>query len=132
MVTYIDAETCHVYEFLTDLCSLSAMNIAKIYKARWQVEIFFKWVKGNLRIKSFFGASENAVRTQVWIAMIYYLLLVWLSARVHPQRSPTEIARILKTIVLHEIPLFEVLCCKPETLDKLQSDEKATQMRLPY
>ena len=132
LVTYIDAETCVIYEFLTDLFSLSALNIAMIYKARWNVEIFFKWVKGNLRIKSFFGTSENAVRTQVWIAMTYYLLLAWLSARIHPQRNPTEIARILRTVVLHNVPLFEVLSCKAEALDKLASDKKAEQMMLPY
>lgn len=130
MVTYIDTETCQIYEFLTDLFNLSALNIAGIYKARWQVEIFFKWIKQNLKIKSFFGTSENAVKTQIWIAMIYYLLVKMLSACIRPERSPTEITRVVKTVILHFVPLLEVLCCKPGMLDKVLHAREGPQMRL--
>jgi transposase len=130
MVTYIDPETHCIYEFLTDECRLSALNIAGIYKARWQVEIFFKWIKQNLKIKTFFGTSENAVKTQVWIAMIYYLLLKWLSACINPKRSPTDLTSVLSTVVLHFLPLFEVISCKVEALDMLVHAREGPQLRM--
>jgi putative transposase len=75
---YRDAEIVKHYVFLGNNIYLSAKTIANIYKARWQVELFFKWIKKNLKIKSFIGTSKNAVMTQIWIAMCVYLLLVFL------------------------------------------------------
>jgi transposase len=72
-IEWVDKETGQILVFLTNNFDFAASTIAGIYKARWQVEIFFKWIKQNLKIKTFLGTSENAVKTQIWIAMIYYL-----------------------------------------------------------
>ena len=77
-IGYRDPETGKHYSFLTNNFKLAAKTIADIYKARWQVELFFKWVKQNLKIKSFIGTSKNAVLTQVWIALCMYLLLAFI------------------------------------------------------
>ena len=78
LVHYHDEETGRFFEFLTNNFTLSAATIAQIYKARWQIEAFFKWIKQNLRIKSFLGTTPNAVKTQIWVASCYYLLLAYL------------------------------------------------------
>jgi len=78
LVTFHDGEHDIIYQFLTDECRLSASNIALIYKQRWQIELFFKWIKQHLKIKTFLGTSKNAVMTQIWVAMIYFLLLAWI------------------------------------------------------
>jgi IS4 transposase len=75
LVTFHDNEHDVTYQFITDHLKLSAANIALVYKRRWDVELFFKWIKQHLKIKTFLGTSKNAVMTQIWIAMIYYLLL---------------------------------------------------------
>jgi IS4 transposase len=73
-IRYYDEEKHLSFVFLTNNFTLPALTIAQLYKCRWQVELFFKWIKQNLRIKSFFRTTENAVKTQVWIAVIYYIL----------------------------------------------------------
>jgi len=78
LATCYDKEHDKIYQFLTNNFDLSAYTIAQIYKARWQVEIFFKWIKQNLKIKTFLGTRKNAVLTQLWTAMIYYLLLAYI------------------------------------------------------
>jgi len=120
MVTYIDNETCQIYEFLTDMFHLSAVNIAAIYKSRWDIELFFKWLKQHLKIKTFFGTSKNAVLTQIWIAMIYYLLLKWLSALVGSPEKILTITRRIKAACLHTKPLIAVLCCPPKMLKRFR------------
>jgi hypothetical protein len=120
LVTYHDAEHDVTYEFLTDMLQLSASNIALIYKCRWDIELFFKWLKQNLKIKTFFGTSRNAVLTQVWIAMIYYLLLKWLSAIMGKPRKILELSRMLREVCLQPFPLIAVLCCTERTLKKLR------------
>ncbi len=120
MVTFIDQETCQIYEFTTDIFNLSATNIAAIYKARWDIELFFKWLKQHLKIKTFFGTSKNAVLTQIWIAMIYYLLLKWLSALIGSTHSILTITRRIKSACLHPTPLIAVLCCSPKMLKRFR------------
>lgn len=78
LVTYRDLETGEIYEYLTNIFHLAALTITQIYKARWEIELFFKWIKQHLKIKTFLGTSENAVMTQIWIAMITYLLLAYI------------------------------------------------------
>lgn len=75
LVGFVDPESKKEFVFLTNNFVLSATTIAQIYKARWQIELFFKWIKQNLKIKSFLGTSKNAMLTQIWVAMCYYLLL---------------------------------------------------------
>ena len=108
------------YEFLTDMLQLSAANVALVYKCRWDIELFFKWLKQNLKIKTFFGTSKNAVLTQVWIAMIYYLLLKWLSAVIGKPRKILELSRMLREVCLQPFPLISVLCCTERTIRKLR------------
>lgn len=78
LVTYCDPESGIVYKHLTNLFHLSALTIAEIYRARWQIELFFKWTKQHLKIKTFLGTAENAVMTQIWIAMITYLIMAYI------------------------------------------------------
>ena len=87
-VGYRDPETGRHYKFVTNNFSLAPKSIAHIYKARWQVELFFKWIKQNLRIKSFVGTSRNAVMTQIWITICVHLLLAYLKF-VNKYHSPT-------------------------------------------
>ena len=120
LVTYHDDEHDVTYEFLTDMFHLSATNIALIYKCRWEVELFFKWIKQHLKIKTFFGTSRNAVLIQVWTAMIYYLLLKWLSAIVGFRGTILDLTRMLREVCLQPFPLIEVLCCTPKMLRRLR------------
>ena len=75
LVTYVDRDTGEEHVFLTNNFKLSSRTIADLYKSRWEVEIFFKWIKQNLKIKSFLGTSQNVVMTQIWVDIIYYLFL---------------------------------------------------------
>jgi len=94
-IGYRDSEMGEKYIFLTNNFKLSAKTIADIYKARWQVELFFKWIKQNLKIKSFVGTSKNAVMTQIWIALCIYLLLAFIKFQSKLGRSMQQILRLL-------------------------------------
>jgi hypothetical protein len=100
-IGYIDPATGHRYFFLTNHFGLSAKTIAEIYRARWQVELFFKWIKQHLRIKTFIGTSRNSVMSQVYVAMIAYLLLSYLKYSTH---SPLTLYQLAKRI---EVSLFD-------------------------
>ena len=95
-IGYRDPETGKHYVFLTNHFKLSGLTIAKIYKSRWQIELFFKWIKQNLKIKSFLGTSKNAVMTQIWIALCVYLLLAFLKFQSKSRKSLQEIIRLLQ------------------------------------
>lgn len=95
-IGYRDATTGKHYVFLTNNFKLSARTIADIYKARWQVELFFKWIKQNLKIKSFIGTSKNAVMTQIWVAMCVYLILAFLQLQSKSKKSSQQILRVLQ------------------------------------
>lgn len=120
LVTFHDRGHNVTYEFLTDMFHLSATNVASIYQCRWDIEIFFKWIKQHLKIKTFLGTSRNAVLVQIWIAMIYFLLLKWLSAVIGFRGTILDLTRMLKEVCLQPFPLIEVLCCTPKTLRKLR------------
>jgi hypothetical protein len=111
-IKYIDPETGKRFVFLTNNFVLTAITIAKLYKSRWQVELFFKWIKQNLRIKAFFGTSENAVKTQVWIAISVYVLVAIVKKELRLERSMSEILQILSLSLFEKTPLFAVLSCK--------------------
>ena len=96
LITFKNPDDGRVYEFLTNNFKLSAKTIADIYKARWQVELFFKWIKQNLKIKSFVGTSRNAVMTQIWIAMCVYLLIAYLKFQSALTKSMQQILRLLQ------------------------------------
>jgi len=96
-VGYRDPDSGKHYVFLTNNFALAASTIAAIYKSRWQIELFFKWIKQNLKIKSFMGTSKNAVMTQIWIALCVYLLIAYLKFQSKSKRSMQQILRILQT-----------------------------------
>jgi len=95
-IGYRDAETGKHYVFLTNNFSLAASTIAQIYKARWQIELFFKWIKQNLKIKTFLGTSKNAVMTQIWIAVCVYLLLAYIKFLSQVGSSLQQMLRLLQ------------------------------------
>ncbi len=108
-IVYRDAETGKRYVFLTNNFKLSAKTIADIYKARWQVELFFKWIKQNLKIKSFVGTRKNAVMTQIWIALCVYLLLAFLKFQSKLQKSTQQILRLLQLNLFEKRDLMALL-----------------------
>jgi transposase len=108
-ITYVDAETKKRFAFLTNNFTLPALIIARLYKCRWQVELFFKWIKQHLRIKAFYGTSQNAVKTQVWIAISVYVLVAIVKKELKLDRSLYEILQILSVTLFEKIPIFEAL-----------------------
>lgn len=108
-VGYKDAETGKHYVFLTNNFKLAAKTIADIYKARWQVELFFKWIKQNLKIKSFVGTSKNAVMTQIWIAMCVYLLIAFLKFQSALTKSMQQLLRLLQLNLFDKRDLMALL-----------------------
>jgi hypothetical protein len=108
-VRYHDLETKRTLIFLTNHMSLDALTICQLYKARWQVELFFKWIKGHLRIKSFYGTSPNAVKTQVWIAICVYVLIAILKKELDLPQSLHSILQVLSVNPFEKVPLDELL-----------------------
>ena len=108
-IGYRDAESGKRYVFVTNNFKLSPLTIAKIYKARWQIELFFKWIKQNLKIKSFMGTSKNAVMTQIWIALCVYLLLAFLKFQSKTQKSMQQILRLLQTNLFEKWSLTDLI-----------------------
>ncbi len=107
-VTCHDEDTNRDYEFMTNDFELSAQNVADIYKARWQVELFFKWIKQNLKIRTFWGTSRNAVFTQLWVALIVFMLL-WISKTIDAvSASPQRILQLLKTLLLAKRSILDL------------------------
>ena len=109
MVTYYDKETGKKLVFITNNFTLSPKTIADLYKARWEIELFFKWIKQNLKIKTFLGTSYNAVMTQIWVAMTYYLLLSFIKFQTKCTHSMQELARIFKELLMENVSLLETL-----------------------
>jgi hypothetical protein len=105
-IRYIDADTDKRLVFLTNNFDLPALSIAKLYRCRWQVELFFKWVKQHLRIKKFFGNSENAVKTQIWIAISTYVLVLILRKQMGLTQSPYTILQILSVSLFEKTPIL--------------------------
>jgi hypothetical protein len=108
-IGYRDPESGKHYVFLTNNFKLSARTIADIYKARWQVELFFKWIKQNLKIKSFVGTSRNAVMTQIWIALCMYLLLAFLKFQSKLTKSMQQILRLLQLNLFEKRDMMALL-----------------------
>ena len=108
-VRYFDAESSKHLVFLTNNLEIPALTVAKLYKARWQIELFFKWIKGHLRIKHYFGTSPNAVKTQIWIAVAVYLMV----AILHKQlQLPGKLHRTFQLLSIHpfeKVPIHELL-----------------------
>lgn len=119
-VKYYDAKTDKTLVFLTNNFSLPSMTIAELYRNRWQVELFFKWIKQNLRIKTFYGTSENAVKAQIWIAVSVYLLVAIMKKRLKIGASLYTTLQVLSVTIFERVPLLQVLTrdqYTPETAD---------------
>jgi len=108
-VTYLDAENQRRLKFLTNNFQLPALMIAQIYKCRWQVELFFRWIKQHLRIKAFYGTSDNAVKTQIWIAVSVYVLVAIIRKRLGLELSLYQILQILSLTLFEKMPISCVL-----------------------
>jgi putative transposase len=121
-VRYMDAIQGELV-FLTNNMNLTALEIRLVYKERWQIELFFKWIKQNLKIKTFLGTSRNAVLSQIWIAMIYYLLLVYLKFQTKCDRSLLELTWMIKETLFSRRPLIDLLSLTPLTVSKIVEPE---------
>lgn len=126
-IRYYDIQNNQSIIFLTNNFTLPTLTIAKLYKCRWQVELFFKWIKQHLRIKSFFGTSGNAVKTQIWIAISIYVLIAIIKKRLNLQNSLYTILQILSITILEKTPIMQILT---ETDYKEPIDEQCKQLLL--
>jgi hypothetical protein len=126
-VSYRDPESGKAFVFLTNNFDLPALTIAQLYKSRWRVELFFKWVKQNLRIKHFFGTSENAVKTQVWIAICVYVLVAVVRKELRLELSLSQILQVLSVNVFEQVPLAELIA---KTRFQINSNNSHNQLML--
>lgn len=127
-ISYVDKETLNRYVFLTNNFVLSALVIAILYKCRWNVELFFKWIKQHLRIKKFYGNSSNAVKTQIWIAISTYVMVAILKKQLKSELSLYTILQILSVNLFQKDPLAQVLTDSSCIAESLGSDN---QLMLP-
>jgi hypothetical protein len=121
-IRFKDPESGQPLVFLTNNFVLPALTITRPYRLRWQIELFFKWIKQHLRIKAFFGTSENAVKTQIWIAVSVYVLVAIVKKRL---RSPPASTKILSLTMFERIPLDQLLllskaeCLSSDSINQL-------------
>ena len=120
-VSYLDVETRKSFKFLTNNFTLPAVTIAQIYKCRWQVELFFKWIKQHLRIKAFFGTSENAVKTQIWIAVSVYVLVAIIRKRLRLEASLYQILQILSVTLFEKTSILQALQASDSDFELIDS-----------
>ena len=129
LVTYRDPETGKIYKFLTNIENFKAETIALIYKQRWQIELFFKWIKQNLKIKTFIGTSKNAVMTQIWIAMIAYLMLWYIKHQTKFEKSLLQLTRIINDMLFNRVHLLDILGLSPPGLNDFST---STQLNFSF
>ena len=108
-VSYVDLDTKKRFVYLTNIFTVSAISVADIYKQRWQVELFFRWIKQHLRIKTFYGTSPNAVKTQIWTAVSIYLLVAILKKRLHLPGNLHTILQILEVNIFEKRPIIQIV-----------------------
>lgn len=120
LVKFYDADKDEVISFITNNLALGPLVIANIYRNRWQIETFFKWIKGNLTIKALWGYSENAVKTHLWVAICAYLLLAWMRAALKSPLTITEVSKIVEVSILSKSDIRELLDV-PNPLTQIQN-----------
>jgi hypothetical protein len=123
-IRFKDPETAKTFIFLTNNFVLPAFTITELYRCRWQVELFFKWIKQHLRIKAFYGTSENAVKSQIWIAVSAYVLVAIVKKRLSLSASLYEILQILSLTMFEKIPLHQLLAQIPVGENDLTPDNQ--------
>jgi IS4 transposase len=126
-IRYTDPETGKKLTFLTNHLTFDALSIALLYRKRWKIELLFKWMKQHLHIKAFFGTTPNAVKTQLWIAVMVYVLVHLLKHRHGLRQTPNEIAQILSITVIEKTPINQVFS---EIQEKNAEDENRNQLKL--
>jgi hypothetical protein len=131
LIGYIDPETRQEYEFLTNQWTVDAYTITQLYKARWTIEIFFKWIKQNLKIKSFLGTSRNAILSQIWCAMLYYLCLSYIKFQSRYPLSLFYLHKIIKATLFKRTSLWDLLRLKLHQLHLLESHDTRQLWLLP-
>ena len=108
-IHYVDPDTGKSLVFLTNNLELPALTIALLYKSRWKVELFFKWIKQHLRIKHFYGTTDNAVKTQVWISVCVYVVVAIVKQQLRSNKSLYSILQILSVNAFEKEPLYQLL-----------------------
>ena len=126
-IKYFDTETQKELIFLTNNFSLKAIEIAQLYKHRWKIELFFKWIKQHLKIKSFWGQSENAVKTQVWIAVSVYVLVAIAKKRFMLKQSLYEILQIISISIFEKMPINQLF---QQTQLQYFKEQKDNQLKM--
>ena len=125
-IRFFDAENNLLLTFLTNNFSLPALTIAQLYKCRWKIELFFKWIKQHLRIKAFFGTSENAVKTQIWIAISVYVLIAIIKKRLNIQHSLYTVLQVLSVSAFEKMPLIDLLTDSESICDMASQETQLT------
>lgn len=118
-IHYFDAQQNRRMIFLTNNFTLPALTIANLYRSRWQVELFFKWIKQNLCIKKFYGTSDNALKTQIWIAISVYVLVAIVKKQLSLDTSLYTISKILSVMIFEKVPILDALSLSNDTIDEL-------------
>ena len=126
-ISFFDSDTEKRFVFLTNNFTLPSLTIASLYKCRWRVELFFKWIKQYLRIKAFYGTSQNAVKTQIWIAISIYVLVAIVKKQLGIQRSLGEILQILSIALFEKTDMIQVLT---ETVLEAENSASSNQLLL--
>jgi len=123
LVRYYDQASGEIFEFLTNNLNLAASTIARIYQARWQIEAFFKWIKQNLKIKTFLGTNQNAVLSQIWVAMCYYLLLAYIKYQTRFQKSLFYLHKLINDCLFSRLTLIDLLSVSQRKLERFKTNE---------
>lgn len=123
LVGFYDEQNNITYHFLTNNFTLTASTIAELYKARWQVELFFKWIKQHLKIKTFLGTSKNAVMTQIWVAMCYFLILAYIHFQTRFKNSLFHLQRLIQNTLLDRLSLIDLLRLTDKKLPRIHSPD---------
>jgi hypothetical protein len=123
-IRYKDPETGKTLVFLTNQWQLPALTIATLYRSRWQIELFFRWIKQHLRIKRFFGTAENAVKTQIWIAVSVYVLIAIIRKRLGITTPLYTMLQNLSATLFEKLPLDEALTCTDQFLESLEDQNQ--------
>ena len=126
-VSYIDPDTRKRLVFLTNLFTIPAQTVADVFKQRWQIELFFRWIKQHLRIKTFYGTSPNAVKTQIWVAVIIYLLVAIMKKQLNLPESLHTILQILEVNIFEKKPIIQLV---KDALKHKQEPEISNQLNL--
>jgi hypothetical protein len=132
MIKYYDIKTEKLYTFITNNFKLAAKTIADIYKDRWQVELFFKWIKQNLKIKSFLGTTKNAVMSQIWVAMITYLLYSYIKFQTKSAFSILDFSRMIKETLFQKVSILDLLSLNPCSVPNFENDAGCIQLKMAF